>query len=92
MNKSTRDEKKFPHKVGDLYYSDKQVLRSAAGYFIGTTCWDEDYGGFEDMGSRESGYYETKEAAEKALKLETYDRICEENIFAYKQGFPRRNK
>ncbi|MEY2152249.1 hypothetical protein AB7849_15195 [Rhodanobacter sp. 115] len=40
------------------------MLRSAAGYYIGTM-WVED--GFEEPGSRLSGYFPDKEAAEQAL-------------------------
>jgi len=46
-------------------YSDVKVLRSAAGYYIGTIFHHMD--GYDEPGSRESGYYPTKELAEKAL-------------------------
>ena len=41
-------------------YSELKVLKSAAGYYLGTT-----YQGMP--GSRESGYFKTKEEAEYAL-------------------------
>lgn len=46
-------------------YSDLQVLRSNAGWYIGTIYTDKD--GFQEPGSRDSEYFPTKEAAEKAL-------------------------
>jgi len=39
----------------------EKVMRSAAGFYIGTECSCGPY-------SRESGYYKTREEAEKALK------------------------
>ena len=47
-----------------------RVCRSAAGYYIGTTC---DCGPY----SRESGYYHSQEAAEEALKQGGYERSSE---------------
>jgi len=44
-----------------------QVLRTPAGYYIGTQCNCGPY-------SRESEYYRTKEAAEKWLALGGYER------------------
>ena len=44
-----------------------EVLRSAAGYYIGTFCHCGPY-------SRESGYYGTKPEAEKALQEGTFGR------------------
>ena len=44
-----------------------KVLRSGAGYYIGTFC---DCGPY----SRESGYYPSREAAEKALDDGTFGR------------------
>ena len=45
-----------------------QVCKSPAGYYVGYWC-DED-GPF----SRESGYYRTREEAERALKVGDYSR------------------
>ena len=45
-----------------------QVLMSCAGYYIGTQC--PHCGPY----SRESGYYKTKAAAEKALATDNYSR------------------
>ena len=43
-----------------------KVMQSAAGFYIGTSEWDNDFKC--DMPySRESGYYPTQEAAQQAL-------------------------
>lgn len=42
-----------------------QVLRSQAGYYVGTQCHCGPY-------SRESGYYRTAEEAERDLKSDSY--------------------
>ena len=44
-----------------------QVLQSAAGYYIGTFCNCGPY-------SRESGYYPSREHAEKAMKAGGFER------------------
>jgi hypothetical protein len=46
-------------------YSDMQVLRSPAGWYIGTIYTGPD--GFMEPGSRDSDYFETREEAEQAL-------------------------
>lgn len=50
-----------------------EVLSSNAGYYIGTFCHTNDC---DDMGpySRESGYYKTRELAEKALAKGNFSR------------------
>lgn len=64
---------KSPMVLGHPYikdkdaYSEMQVLRSAAGYYIGTTYTGPD--GFAQPGSRDSGYFATEEAAEKYLAM-----------------------
>lgn len=79
----------FPHYVLGLYYSDLKVLKSAAGWFIGRTCWVPDEN-TEDMGSRESGYYRSEEDAKKALESMSFEvRDCMENEAAYEAGLPR---
>lgn len=51
-------------------YSDLQVLRSAAGFYIGTTYMDPE-NGWQEPGSRDSDYFVHKEQAMQALhKLE----------------------
>ena len=64
-------------------YSDLQVLRSAAGFYIGRTFKSH---GFEEPGSRESEYFPTHESAEKALKEGFVIRECIENDQAYESG------
>lgn len=44
-----------------------KVMRSAAGHYVGTMCKCGPY-------TRESGYYPTAEAAQKALDLGVYGR------------------
>lgn len=51
-------------------YSELQVLKSAAGYYIGTLYTngpDSDCPGLVEPGSRDSDYYETEDAARTAL-------------------------
>jgi hypothetical protein len=45
-----------------------QVLRSAAGFYIGTRCKCGPY-------SRESGYYRTEQEAQRALDAGTFGRL-----------------
>jgi len=46
--------------------SDPKVMKSAAGYYVGTDFTHPD--GFVEPNTRDSGYFKTKEAAEKHLK------------------------
>ena len=48
-------------------YTDLQVLRSNAGYYVGTLHIDPEYGA--EPGSRDSGYFATKEGAAAFLKM-----------------------
>jgi hypothetical protein len=55
-------------KVGT--YSDQQVMKSAAGYYVGTFYMDQLYAGSEPFlcpGSRDSGYFATYEEASAFL-------------------------
>jgi hypothetical protein len=53
-------------------YSELQVLRSAAGFYIGTTYTDTE-NGWAEPGSRDSDYFVHKEQAMMALaKLEEF--------------------
>jgi hypothetical protein len=58
-------------------YSDLQVLRSGAGWYVGTTYVNRDENGqvtFIEPGSRDSDYFATEaEAAEFLLRLEHGD-------------------
>ena len=47
-------------------YSELQVLHSSAGYYLGTIYTDKD--GFQEPGSRDSGYFPKREQAEAELK------------------------
>lgn len=49
------------------------VLMSAAGYYIGYTCFNTELG-FEEPYSRESGYYKTFDEATLALDSGEFDR------------------
>jgi len=85
------DPKRFPIRPSkDATYalSEMRVLKSAAGYYVGRTAWDED-DGYEEPGSRESGYFATE--AEAAAALKAWDvgldaRNCSENAWAYATG------
>ena len=46
------------------HYSDLQVLRSAAGYYIGTLWHGK---GHTEPGTRDSGYFATEAEAQKVL-------------------------
>ena len=56
-------------------YSDLQVMRSGAGWYIGTlfTYTNGSYKGFQEPGSRESGYYATEEEAQAAMDACSWD-------------------
>lgn len=47
-------------------YSELQVLRSPAGWYIGTMYHDPE--GFQEPGSRDSGYFATKKEAEDEFR------------------------
>lgn len=52
-------------------YSDLQVLRSGAGYYIGTIHRNTEFGednAFNEPGSRDTGYFATRKEAEDELK------------------------
>lgn len=55
-------------------YSDLQVLRSAAGYYIGTV---HDDGGWKEPGSRDTNYFDKQSTAEKVLAA--LERMVEES-------------
>lgn len=67
-------------------YSEMCVLQSNAGYYIGRN-FKGNNDNFDQPGSRESGYFKTKEEAEKALK-EGFDwRNVGENISLYNDAY-----
>ena len=68
-------------------YTELKVMQSAAGYYIGRGyVVEEEWGTYEEPGSRESGYYKTREAAQCALETEFDVRDCVENNSAYDNG------
>lgn len=69
--------------------SELKVMRSAAGYYIGRSCVEDDGQPY----SRESGYYPTKELAEAELNGSTFEvRVCVENEHAYNTGVIPRHR
>jgi hypothetical protein len=52
--------------TNEQHYSDLQVLRSNAGWYIGTVYTDPT-DGFKEPGSRDSDYFPTREAAQLEL-------------------------
>jgi|TARA_R110000765_G_scaffold71994_4_gene139790 hypothetical protein len=69
MPRSPIVEDVCPEEAGD--YSDLKVMRSAAGYYIGTSYNDPDMGPVP--GSRDSGYYPTEEAAQADLDNDAFN-------------------
>jgi hypothetical protein len=54
-------------------YSDLRVLKSGAGFYIGTTYYNKE-GGFIEPGSRDSQYFKTEVEAKAFLKsIESLD-------------------
>ncbi len=65
----------FDCSITDGAYSDVKVMRSAAGYYIGTSFTHNetsDCAGLTEPGSRESEYFGTREAAQSALDNKTW--------------------
>lgn len=54
-----------------MNYSDLMVMRSNAGYYIGTMYHNPD--GYDEPGSRDSEYFLSREAAQSALDGEYYN-------------------
>lgn len=53
--------------TGKEGYSELQVLRSAAGFYVGTLHTDAD--GFVEPGSRDSGYFGTRQEVQRYLEM-----------------------
>ncbi|MBB5414063.1 hypothetical protein [Paraburkholderia atlantica] len=49
-------------------YTELKVLKSPAGYYVGTMYWDAEYQTW-DRGSRDSGYFATEAEAAKYLQM-----------------------
>lgn len=60
-------------------YTDLKICQSAAGYYVGTQYWDDELK-FWDAGSRDSGYFATKEEAEAYLKMVTESKNPQEYL------------
>lgn len=83
--------------IGDYTgYSDLQVLRSAAGFYIGTIYTDPETK-FQEPGSKDSDYFTHKEQAMQALhKLEQFvqnsgeDGLLEWEAWLTKEGLDPR--
>lgn len=60
---------RYPSDEGK--YSDLMVLRSAAGWYVGTVFTH--HGGFQEPGSRESEYFATRQEAQDALDNQTWN-------------------
>lgn len=54
----------IPNEEKNLY-TEMQVLKSNAGFYVGTMYNNPE--GFEEPGSRDSGYFATREEAEQEL-------------------------
>ena len=55
-----------------------EVMSTPAGYYVGTVCEDD---GYPEPYCRASGYYNTRQDAEKALEEKTFVRYAAENEF-----------
>ena len=83
--------KDFPHRVGAVWVSDKRVMHTPAGWYIGTICWsvDPQVGELVEPYSRETEYFDLEEDAQRALVLGDFNvRDCPENNAAYREGLP----
>lgn len=49
------------------YYGDLEVLRSAAGWYVGTKYNNPEVPGFQEPGSRDTDYFESEEDAKFVL-------------------------
>lgn len=86
MSDEGYDPDLYPNEFDGLRVSDLKVMKSGAGYYIGRSYWDEDYG-FDGPYSRESGYYATAEYAQVELESQSFEvRDCLENNWAYDNG------
>lgn len=107
MQMQERDKAEFPDSnevpTGNpdqrMWVGPLSVQQSAAGYYIGRMCWVEEKSCglvYQDMYSRESGYYGTKEEAQEELTGMSFEiRDCVENNHAYAEGIiprPRTNQ
>lgn len=72
-------------EVKDGYYGPIEVLKSAAGFYLGRKFYDRESGGIEP-GSRESGYFSDHAKADHQLNTKSWiPRVCIENEGMYKR-------
>lgn len=80
------DKNEFPNLIGEDPVSNLQVLKSAAGWYIGRSYFDLEFG-FVGPYSRESGYYSSEEEAKADLTNQSFEvRDCIENAAMYMSG------
>lgn len=84
MNIDPFNKALYPYMVGNDPVSDFKVMKSAAGYYIGRSYYDTEFG-FDGPYSRESGYM-TKAEAEMSLASNFPVRDCIENNALYESG------
>lgn len=79
-------EELYPNDFDGERVSDLKVMKSAAGWYIGRSYWDQEFG-FDGPYSRESGYYGDPMQAQEELDQMTFEvRNCLENNWAYENG------
>ena len=61
----------YPSNKGKMYIGRTQVLKSAAGYYIGRLCYQD---GCAQPYSRESGYFKNKNVAQAFCNTGQFDR------------------
>jgi len=79
------DKSKFPLMIGNDPVSELKVMRSAAGYYLGRSYFDTEFG-FEAPYSRETGYMSEAEAVDELKRGSFEVRQCIENDAAYANG------
>lgn len=86
MSELSYDKELYPHVIQGDPVSPLRVMQSAAGYYIGRSYFDLEFG-FDGPYSRESMYYANKEDAEADLAAKSFEvRDCVENNWAYDKG------
>jgi hypothetical protein len=88
MDKPTKEEteERFPNRARDgTRYSDLKPLRSAAGWYVGRDCWNDEFA-FVEPYSRESGYFATEEETARAMLGGFEIRQCVENEAGMERG------
>lgn len=60
------------NQFGGKDHSNQQVLKSAAGYYIGDLYYDEEMGGYFPYSRDSQEYWATREEAQKALDTDNW--------------------